>query len=134
MKAVQTIAVTVLAVLALVSSTSFMIGLHFCKGELQNIALFAKADACEKEKSLPPCPFHANVSCCDDQTIIHESDDFKAAVSYVDVPPITFDIAPPAVILSEIIPSTYTAPVEYVIYDPPLRSSDLTVEHQVFLI
>lgn len=134
MKAVQIITAAVLGILVLVSSTNFIIGLHFCMDEVQNVTLFAKADTCEKEQSLPPCPLHTNAPCCDDQTIIHQSDDFKAALSYLDVAPITFYIKPPVVILAEIIPSTYTAPVKYVSYDPPLRSSDLTVEHQVFLI
>jgi hypothetical protein len=38
------------------------------------------------------------------------------------------------VLVSEIIPGSPIARFRYYYYDPPLRSCDLTVEHQVFLI
>ena len=135
MKAIRSISAVVLAVLVLLSSTSFMVGMHLCQGEIQNVALFSKADGCEMEQRLPPCHRHEKAPCCDDETIINSADDFKASVTY-DQPAAqnsTF-IARPFVLISELIPATSVARLKYYNYDPPLRSHDLTVEHQVFLI
>ena len=135
MKALRSISVVVLALLVLVSSTSFMIGMHFCMGEVQDIALFAKADSCEKEQSLPPCHRHTTAPCCEDETVIHESDDLKAAIAHMHVAvPAPMDLEQPLILISEVIPAAPLSRFKYNSYDPPLRSCDLTVEHHVFLI
>lgn len=135
MKNFRPIASVILALLVLVSSTSFMVGMHLCGGEIQNVALFTKAQACEKEMKMPPCHRHLTSSCCDDETIVHEGEDFNTASSEVSIPPVSFvAIALPTIILSEIIPANYSAKVKYVNYDTPLRACDLTIAHQVFLI
>jgi hypothetical protein len=135
MKAFRTISAVMLALLVLFSSTSFMIGMHFCMGEVQNIALFTKADVCEKEQSMPPCHRHMKVPCCEDKTVVHKGDDFKASLASLQIlAPAAIDIEQPSILISEIIPSAPVSRIQYYQYDPPLRSCDLTVEHQVFLI
>jgi len=47
MKSLRTITSLTLALLVFVSSTSFMVGMHICSGEVQNIALFTKAEGCD---------------------------------------------------------------------------------------
>ena len=135
MKAIRSISAVLLAVLVLVSSTSFMVGMHICMGEVQNIALFGKADSCQKEKALPACHKHMKPACCEDETVFHEATDFKGSIEHIhiDVPAPT-DIEQPVVLISEVIPASPIARTQYYNYDPPLRSCDLTVEHQVFLI
>jgi hypothetical protein len=135
MKKIRSISAVLLALLVLVSSTSFMIGMHFCMGEVQSIALFSKADSCEKEQNLPPCHRHERAPCCADETVIHKGDDFKASIAHLHiVAPLPLDIEAPLILISEVIPSTPLSRIQYYNYDPPLRSWDLTVEHQVFLI
>ncbi len=135
MNALRTISVAVLALLVLVSSTSFMVGFHVCMGEVQNIALFTKASSCEKEKNLPACHRHANASCCADEIFIHKGDDFKASVEHIHIAaPAPIDIGRPLVLISEVIPSVPATRIQHYNYDPPLRSYDLTVEYQLFLI
>ncbi|MBN8651530.1 MAG: hypothetical protein J0L67_08880 [Cytophagales bacterium] len=135
MKSLRTIASLTLALLVFVSSTSFMVGMHICSGEVQNIALFTKAEGCEKEKKLPPCHRHEKSSCCDDEAIVHEGEDFNASFSEVSIPPVSFvAIVLPAIILSEIISVNYLSKVKHFNYDTPLRACDLTVAHQVFMI
>lgn len=135
MKALRSISAVVLALLVLLSSTSFMVGIHLCMDEIQNIALFSKADSCEKEQSLPPCHRHTKAPCCEDETVINKGDDFKASIGqYHVVVPAPLDIEQPLVFISEVIPSAPLSRTRYNNYDPPLRSWDLTVEHQVFLI
>lgn len=135
MKAIRSISAILLALLVLVSSTSFMVGFHICMGEIKNVALFTKADGCEKEKSLPPCHRNQKPPCCADETFFHEGDDFKASIDHIHiVAPAPSDIEQPIFLISEVIPESPIVPFHYFDYDPPLRTCDLTVEHQVFLI
>jgi hypothetical protein len=135
MKALRSISAVVLSILVLVSSTSFMVGMHFCMGEVQNIAFLSKADGCEKEKNLPPCHRDTNAPCCEDETVIHDGDDLKSSIAQIQIlAPANIDIEVPLLLIAEIIPSAPLSCIQYYNYDPPLRSWDLTVEHQVFLI
>ena len=135
MKVIHSISAVLLALLVLVSSTSFMVGFHICMGEVQNVALFTKADGCEKEQSLPPCHRHLKAPCCEDATYVHDGDDFKASIDhYQAVAPAQINIEHPMVLISEVIPDSPISRTRYYKYDPPLRSCDLTVVHQVFLI
>jgi hypothetical protein len=135
MKAIRTISAVLLALLVLVSSTSFMVGFHICMGEVQNVALFGKADGCEKEKSLPACHKHMKPACCEDEAFFHEGDDFKASMEHIHIVALSpIDIEQPLVLIAEVIPTAEISRTQYYDYDPPLRSSDLTVSLQVFLI
>jgi hypothetical protein len=135
MKAFRLISALLLAVLILVSSTSFMIGMHFCMGEVQNVSFFGKADSCEKEQSLPPCHRHEKVPCCEDETVMHQGDDFNGSIDHHHlVAPVKVDVERQPVFLVEIIPSAPLSGVAFYDYDPPLRSYDITVGQQVFRI
>ena len=135
MKAFRTISAVLLGLLVLVSSTNFMIGMHICMGDVQNVALFTKADGCEMEQNLPPCHRHSKAPCCEDETVIHKADDVKTNIAQIHIDgPSSIDVELPLVFISEIIPSAPLSRIQYYNYDPPLRSWDLTVEHQVFLI
>lgn len=125
----------IFAFLVIFSGSSFMVGLHVCSGQTQNIALFEKADGCEKEKQLPPCHRHESLPCCQDETIIHDADDFQANAIHLDFTShAALDLVQPAVIVSEVISSATITSPRYYNYDPPLRSCDLTVAFQSFLI
>jgi len=135
MKIIKTISVVALALLVLLSSTSFMVGIHFCGGKMKNVALLSKAEDCGMEKKIPPCHRHLAKSCCEDQAIVHEAEGFKASFHKIDISPSTaIDIDLPQVVLAEIIPAAALLQFRYYNYDPPLRSSDLTITHSVFLI
>jgi hypothetical protein len=135
MKTFRSILASIFSVLVLISSTSFMVGIHFCMGHVENIALFTKAEGCEKEKSLPPCHKHIKIPCCEDETVVHKADDVKAPTFDIQiVAPTDIKIEHPYVLISEVIPSAPLLGFHYYDYNPPLRSYDLTVEHQVFLI
>lgn len=135
MKAIRTITSTLLAALVLVSSTSFVVGMHLCMGEVQEIVLFAEADGCQKTQSLPPCHRQAVASCCQDATVIHDAEDFQAASADLQVISV-FAVAmeQPHMLLAEVIPASTRSRAGFVPYDPPLPPADLTIEHRVFLI
>lgn len=124
-----------LAFLVTVSSTSFMVGMHMCMGEIQNVALFGKAQPCEKEKSLPPCHRHETLPCCDDEILTHEGQEVNTTFGKLEIAPLQFvQIELPPVLLSEIIPSAPRSTNQFYLYDPPLRASDRVVTLQSFLI
>jgi hypothetical protein len=135
MKVIRTISAILLALLVLVTSTSFMVGMHLCQGEVQNVALFSKAEACEKEQSLPPCHRHTKAPCCEDETIVHRGDDFKSSPDQFHLSaPLLVNMEQAIILIAEIIPSGPGSSSQFYNYDPPLPSHDLTVEHRVFLI
>lgn len=123
------------AFLVLFSGSDLMVGIHLCSGQIKSIALFKKADACEKEKKLPPCHRQESIPCCQDETIVHNAQDFNGNVTQTRITPVTIiDVIQPSVILSEIIPSLTVTLPQYHNYDPPLRLYDITVALHVFLI
>ncbi len=135
MKRIRPIVSIVLALLTLFSASSVTIGIHFCQGKVQNLALFSKAQGCEREKKLPPCHRHKAAPCCEDETIVHEGQSFQTFDSNITVTAtLVADILQPSVLLSEIIPASVHAQTRYYNYDPPLRSEDRIVTHRIFLI
>jgi hypothetical protein len=135
MKQHRSILSATFAFLVLFSSSSFMVGVHLCSGQIQNIALFTKADGCEMEKRMPPCHKHETKPCCEDETIVHEGQDFKVSVTDITIAAIpAMDMQLPPVLISEVIPSAPISRITHYNYDPPFRPADLTVSFQVFLI
>jgi hypothetical protein len=135
MKVIRSISTVLLAILVLASSTSFTVGMHLCMGEVQNIAFLGKAESCQMEKAFPACHKHMKPACCDDELVYHEGTDFKASLEQLHiVAPAPMDIEQPLILISEVIPASAISRTRYYNYDPPLRSCDLTVEQQVFLI
>lgn len=135
MKRIRPIVSIVLALLTLFSASSVTVGIHFCQGKVQNLALFSKARGCEREQKLPPCHRHKAAPCCEDETIVHEGQSFQASDSHITIvaTPVT-DVLHVPVLLSEIIPASVHAQTRYYNYDPPLRSEDRIVTHRIFLI
>ncbi|MBA4058250.1 MAG: hypothetical protein C0490_26270 [Marivirga sp.] len=135
MKLFRTISIIAFCLLVVFSSSSFMIGIHICSGNIQDVALFTKAQSCANEKKMPPCHKQESKPCCEDESVIHEGQDVKSDISKLQLAPVpVVDIDKPLVLIAEVIPSASLAKTKYYNYDPPLRSTDLTVSFQVFLI
>lgn len=135
MKAFRTISSILLMLLVLVSSTSFIVGMHVCMGDVQNVAIFAKADGCEKERQLPPCHRETSEPCCEDEALMHDAEELKVSSAPAHINTlVASDIGQAVAVIAEIIPSAPIFTTRYTHYIPPLRSADLTVEHRVFLI
>jgi hypothetical protein len=135
MKQYRSILSALFALLVLLASSNFMIGIHLCGGRIQNMALFNKAEGCAMEKKLPPCHRHESAPCCQDETIAFEAQDFNSDITPFHVAPIHgMDVDRPLVLLAEVIPSAVIPRLHYPRYEPPLRTNDLTVALRVFLI
>lgn len=134
MKQIRLILSLAFAFLVLFSSSSFTVGFHRCGGHILNIALFSKAEGCDMEQRIPPCHRLMSKPCCEDETIFHEGDDFKVSSTDITFSSPASDIDVPTVLLAEVVPSVLVSHLPYYNYYPPLRSDDLTVSYQVFLI
>ena len=134
MKSLRSILSVAFAFLVLFSSTSFLVGIHRCGGQVKHVALFDRAEGCANEQNFPPCHRHDTPPCCQDVSVIHEHQDFKGEIIQLEFSPsLLADAIVPAVVLAEVVPAaaarTYSPN-----YDPPHRSSDRTVALRVFLI
>lgn len=135
MKHYRSILSATFAFLVLFSSTSFMVGVHFCGGQIQNIALFTRADGCEMEKRIPPCHKHQSKACCEDETIVHQGENFKVSATEIMLSPVpALEIELPLVPISEVIPSAFVSGARFYNYSPPFRAADRTVSFRAFLI
>ena len=86
------------------------------------------------EKKMPPCHKHESKPCCEDETIVHDAQDFKGSINQISIVAPIADMAQPAVLIAEIIPSSVISTKHYAYHDPPLLATDITVDLQVFLI
>lgn len=119
MKRLRPIFSVLLALLVLISGTSFMVGVHHCGGHVASVALFTKAEPCPMETRVPPC--HKPMkSCCSDESIVHDSEDFKPAAGSIQLAPaaIVAAFASP-VVIATLIPETITIDHPAIDTSPP---------------
>ncbi|MEP6737047.1 MAG: hypothetical protein ABJA70_16105, partial [Chryseolinea sp.] len=87
------------------------------------------------EKKMPPCHNHESKPCCEDETIVHDAQDFKGNINQISIAAApVLDIIQHAVLIAEIIPSSVSVAKDYTDYDPPVPAIDVTIDLQVFLI
>ncbi len=130
MKTLRSLSIALLALLVLVSSTSFVVSVHYCMGEVKDVAFFSKAESCQQASMC-----HAAPRCCGDESFIHDSNDFKPATSKISVPDVAFIfIQQPSVLLAEVVPHRLVTVNHFGLYDPPDPATDLTIEHHSLII
>lgn len=135
MNVLKTISSLFLAVLVVIASTSFTVGVHFCMGEASDVAFFTDAADCEMQQYMPPCHRQHKGSCCDDETIVHHSEDLKPTSSEDHaVTGLQLIAYQPPVPIRDVAPFVVGTPEHIFTDHPPLPVPDLVVEHQVFLI
>jgi len=128
-----------LALMVLVSSSSFTVNMHFCGGHMQSVSLIEEADACSMEVQLPPCHKKLAVKksgCCEDKHVAFEGKDFNAQVqdfSFLTWQAINWVAALP-VIMEVIQVNEVLAFSNHTQYKPPIVGRDIPVLVQSFLI
>lgn len=122
--------------LVLLSSTSFMVGLHRCNGELKEVSFLVHSDGCGHQDKTPPCHRQIEKSCCEDGDVFHESSSFSHHVSGVDV--VNFSSAFPCaltdVVISLVVPESNVAQSDFPDYDIPIPILDRPVSNRVLLL
>lgn len=138
MKAVlHKIASIAMALLLLLSTTSWKVEKHYCMGRLINVALFVHVDDCGMDmdllRSTEPKLDNKN-SCCDDRVILIEGqDDLKISFHDLDVKGQTFLIALSYTFSDSGVILGHQA-VAQSIYPPPILVKDIQLLDEVFLI
>jgi hypothetical protein len=139
LQAFKKISALFLAILVMYSSTSYALNMHFCMGELADIALFDSGDACIMDVEKPTC--HQNderaqiesKSCCADQSFQIEAQNELVPVVKSTLSPIQFIQI--ALIVSPELLATVSAERNYLYqYTPPLIVKDISILHDTFLI
>jgi hypothetical protein len=139
MKVLKSIVSSLLALLVLVSSSSFMVNMHFCGGHMQSVSLIEEAAPCPMEVELPPCHKKVEIKksgCCEDKHVAFEGKDFSAkiqdfslhywqAINWVASLPVIMEV----VQVNESLTFSNHTP-----YKPPLLERDIPVLIQTFLI
>lgn len=139
MKFLKPIVSSMLALLVLVSSSSFMVNMHFCGGHVQSISLINEAAHCPMEVQLPPCHKEMVVKksgCCEDKHVAFEGKDFNTkiqdfsllnwqAINWVATLPVIMEV----IQVNEAI--TFS---NHISYKPPIAERDIPVLVQSFLI
>jgi hypothetical protein len=133
-KTLRSILSLLFALLVFMSSTSFMVGIHHCGGEIREVAVLEKADGCGHQE-LPPCHRKLMQNCCKDDVVKYDGQGFEQLVK-VDLSSATTGMIVdlPPVLISIVVPEEQAAPVNFHDYPIPIRSVDLTITHHEFLI
>lgn len=125
-----------LALLLLVSTTSWKVEKHYCLGHIVDISFFTPADGCgmEMESSTGTTAFETEDSCCSDVTIVMQGQD-DLSISYPDF---TLDQQQFLVAFTysyfKVLQVETFQPVKHTYYPPPLIVKDIQLLGDVFLI
>ena len=139
MKFLKSIVSSLLALLVLVSSSSFMVNMHFCGGHVQSVSMIEEAAPCPMEVQFPPCHKKMAVKksgCCEDKHVAFEGKDFNTqiqdfslltwqAINWVATLPIIMEV----IQVNEALTFSNHTP-----YKPPIVERDILVLVQSFLI
>ncbi len=133
-----------LSLLVLLSSTNFTLGMHFCMGQLESVALFSDPDPCEMAPQKSPCSTdkhdpdceHQQLTkkgCCEDHTLVLEGSEELSIVKPFSIPDVHM-----AAVLYAMVSFIFTSPsvshYSFNDYSPPLIERDIPVLIQSFLI
>lgn len=126
-----------IALLLLVSTTSWMVEKHYCMGHLMDTAFFSNAKTCEMDMEMDKetaVGFEPAKSCCSNELIVVDGqDNLKLSLNDIELNQYLFLVSftfsymnlfeglPPQVI-------------PYKNYTPPLIVKDIPVLHDTFLI
>jgi hypothetical protein len=139
MKFLKSIVSSILALMVLVSSSSFMVNMHFCGGHVQSVSLIEEADACPMEVQLPPCHKKMAIKksgCCEDKQVTFEGKDFNTQIqdfslltSHFSNWAAIFPMIMEVIQVNEVLAFSNHTP-----YRPPIVQRDIPVLVQSFLI
>ncbi len=125
-----------MAMLLLVSTTSWAVDKHYCMGHLMDVAFFVDAQDCGMDMALSDdtSKMEEKSSCCDDETIVVDGQD-NLKISFEDI-----DLGQQFFLVSfaysylNVLKPIEERPVPNEHYPPPLLVKDIHILDEVFLI
>lgn len=136
MKFLRSIFSGFVALLVLISSSSFTVNMHLCGGHVQSISVIEKATACAMEVKTLPChkAIAKRKSCCTEDHITFEGKIFKAHESTSLQLQQAFWVVELPLITTILVSPNSVEEFQFLSYSPPLIDRDITVQIQSFLI
>lgn len=126
-----------MALLLLLSTTSWKVEKHYCMGRLMDVALFTDAETCGMDMSAVMVDENADEtknSCCDDEVIfVDGQDDLQLSFNDLDIDKQFFLIAVTHSYLG-IFQDLTLQSVPHEEYPPPLLVKDIQLLDEVYLI
>ena len=134
MKALKSIFSALLALVVLVSATSFTIDKHLCMGRVQSVAILHEAAPCPMEM-MTNTPMTAMEGCCQDTQTIIEGNELQVK----NLKPVALEyqslwVASLAHVIETFDLESAITYASHPLYKPPLLDQDLPVLIQSFLI
>lgn len=141
-----------LALLMLITSAGFSLDLHYCQGNLKNLAFFKEAKSCHElaekatsehcKKMQKPCQKNNDTiskdvcekSCCSHNTILVEAETDIFSTKIINTDNLSSDFIVAFVYTFGTTYSSTEYSNKYNLYKPPLPDKDLSVLFQSFLI
>jgi hypothetical protein len=137
MKILRSIVSILIAVVILVSTTSFTVSMHLCGGHVASVSFLDKAAPCAMEQ-MPPChqQLMKKFGCCEDHEFKVEGKDLSSKIQeVVQLQHQQFSWVLDLPVVYKIISTTESVSnFSYAYYSPPLLDRDITVLKQSFLI
>jgi hypothetical protein len=133
-KALKSIFSALLALIVLVSTTSFTIDKHLCMGRVQSVAILHNAAPCPMEM-MAESGMNAMEGCCQDTQTIIEGNDLQVKT----IKPVTLEyqslwVATLAYVIETFDWQSAITYSSHPLYKPPLLDQDVPVLIQSFLI
>ncbi|MBC6995018.1 hypothetical protein QWY85_00995 [Neolewinella lacunae] len=141
------VAHSMLALLVLAGSVGLPVNRHFCRGELQSVAIFGKATPChQQQQRRSVCPFHptpvegqeeeakANNCCQDTHELIQTDDQEPTAKVELPASPTMVAAFPPLLLRAPTWHLRARTFALYLHYRPPPLWKDVVCDYQVFRI
>jgi hypothetical protein len=128
-----------MAVVVLMTTTSFTVDMHYCGEKLVDFSFFQKAEGCGMEKaqvSKIACqnPMLTQKACCSDEQMIKQGqDDLKISFDKLSFEQQVF-VASLTYSYLNLFEGTTSTDVPFKDYPPPFVKRDVQVLHQTFLI
>jgi len=136
----------IMALMILMSSSTFIVDFHYCQGHLKSFSLFGKAKNChELAGQMASCKHHQKLelddiscseedkNCCSNNTLLFESEnDYQYLTSdFVLIDSYVFEVS--NVISSfEIFNRSVNVLNDFLLYKPPLIQKDISVLYETF--
>ncbi|HEY4654324.1 MAG TPA: hypothetical protein VIH22_07410 [Cyclobacteriaceae bacterium] len=124
----------------LTSSVSPSVSLHFCAGEIQNVAIFGKAQSCKTDNNCDHGKRKNHTSlqqrgCCEDAMAICMLDEYSyAAKEKITIEVTQSFLIPPVSLIENANSCKAIDDIHHRSYKPPLIDRDITILIQTFLI
>lgn len=125
-----------MAVLLLLSTTSWTIGKHYCMGHLVDVSLFSNAESCCKQSDGARTidrPREADSCCSNELLVLDGQDDLNISINDLDLDQQAF-LASFAHCYFQMFEVCAEQVVPHKYYPPPILVKDIHVLDEVFLI